>query len=242
MASAIASAASEMDGHDKETEYEAKMVKKTVLARERRKMRRKELLGSMTADERKAFVKNEARTEQERAQRLAVASETGQRVAIDCGYDGIMSDKEVSSLSKQIKFCYGTIRRMDDPFALTVTDCTDGSRIASALQRFSADKWSIQLQPASDLVFLTPDSPNLLSTLDRSKVYVIGSSAIPPGRSLQAATALGVETARLPIQEFVPDRHTDHILNVNTVVEILASIQAGNDWPTTLAECLPKVL
>ncbi|RHY35474.1 hypothetical protein DYB28_012827 [Aphanomyces astaci] len=233
MASAIASAASEMDGHDKETEYEAKMVKKTVLARERRKMRRKELLGSMTADERKAFVKNEAQTEQERAQRLAVASETGQRVAIDCGYDGIMSDKEVSSLSKQIKFCYGTIRRMDDPFALTVTDCTDGSRIASALQRFSADKWSIQLQPASDLVFLTPDSPNLLSTLDRSKVY---------GRSLQAATALGVETARLPIQEFVPDRHTDHILNVNTVVEILASIQAGNDWPTTLAECLPKVL
>ncbi|RHY95137.1 hypothetical protein DYB37_001375 [Aphanomyces astaci] len=211
MASAIASAASEMDGHDKETEYEAKMVKKTVLARERRKMRRKELLGSMTADERKAFVQNEARTEQERAQRLAVASETGQRVAIDCGYDGIMSDKEVSSLSKQIKFCYGTIRRMDDPFALTVTDCTDGSRIASALQRFSADKWSIQLQPAS-------------------------------GRSLQAATALGVETARLPIQEFVPDRHTDHILNVNTVVEILASIQAGNDWPTTLAECLPKVV
>ncbi|RHY44732.1 hypothetical protein DYB38_007233, partial [Aphanomyces astaci] len=158
-----------------------------------------------------AFVQNEARTEQERAQRLAVASETGQRVAIDCGYDGIMSDKEVSSLSKQIKFCYGTIRRMDDPFALTVTDCTDGSRIASALQRFSADKWSIQLQPAS-------------------------------GRSLQAATALGVETARLPIQEFVPDRHTDHILNVNTVVEILASIQAGNDWPTTLAECLPKVV
>ncbi|KAF0712399.1 hypothetical protein AaE_012035, partial [Aphanomyces astaci] len=205
----------------------------------------------MYVDERKAFVKNEAQTEQERAQRLAVASETGQRVAIDCGYDGIMSDKEVSSLSKQIKFCYGTIRRMDDPFALTVTDCTDGSRIASALQRFSADKWSIQLQPASvsslfpatDLVFLTPDSPNLLSTLDRSKVYVIGGivdRSRVKGRSLQAATALGVETARLPIQEFVPDRHTDHILNVNTVVEILASIQAGNDWPTTLAECLPK--
>ncbi|ETW01289.1 hypothetical protein, variant [Aphanomyces invadans] len=242
----------ETEGHDKEAAYEAKMVKKTVLARQRRKMRRKELLGSMTAEERKEFVANEAREEEERVRRLAEAPEKGQRIAIDCGYDGIMSNKEVSSLSKQIKFCYGTIKRMDNPFALTVTDCSEGSRIASALKRFSADKWSIKLEPSnvsslypqSDLVFLTPDSSTTLTSLDFSKVYVIGGivdRSRVKGRSLEAATALGVATARLPIQEYVPDRHTDHVLNVNTVVEILASIQAGNDWPTTLAQCLPKV-
>jgi hypothetical protein len=37
---------------------------------------------------------------------------------------------------------------------------------------------------------------------------------------LAAADALGVATARLPIQEYVMERHTDHILNVNTVVEV----------------------
>ncbi|RHY33539.1 hypothetical protein DYB32_002050 [Aphanomyces invadans] len=165
----------ETEGHDKEAAYEAKMVKKTVLARQRRKMRRKELLGSMTAgkasadvnastserntyaEERKEFVANEAREEEERVRRLAEAPEKGQRIAIDCGYDGIMSNKEVSSLSKQIKFCYGTIKRMDNPFALTVTDCSEGSRIASALKRFSADKWSIKLEP-SNVSSLYPQS------------------------------------------------------------------------------------
>ncbi|CAK4074998.1 unnamed protein product [Aphanomyces euteiches] len=242
-----------MEAQDEAEEkaYEEKMVKKTVLARERRKERRREMLGAMTPEERRAFVQEEAQIEKERAERLAAASEKGQRVAIDCGYDSIMSNKEVNSLSKQIKFCYGLVKRMDNPFALTVTNCTPGSRLETALDRFSAKKWSIQLKtegvsdlfPKEDLVFLTPDSTTLLETVDPSKVYVIGGivdRSRVKGRSLEAASALGVATARLPIQEYVVDRYTDHILNVNTVLEILASIQAGKDWPTTLAECLPK--
>ncbi|CAK4632511.1 unnamed protein product [Aphanomyces euteiches] len=207
----------------KEKAYEEKMVKKTVLARERRKERRREMLGAMTPEERKAFVQEEARIEKERAERLAAASEKGQRVAIDCGYDSIMSNKEVNSLSKQIKFCYGLVKRMDNPFALIVTNCTPGSRLETALDRFSAKKWSIQLKTEGDLVFLTPDSTTLLETVDPSKVYVIGGivdRSRVKGRSLEAASALGVATARLPIQEYVVDRYTDHILNVNTVLEV----------------------
>ncbi|KAF0716591.1 Aste57867_2769 [Aphanomyces stellatus] len=241
-----------MADEDKEKAYEEKMVKKTVLARNRRKERRREMLSAMTAEERKAFCQEEDRIEKERAERLANAPEKGQRIAIDCGYDEIMSNKEVNSLSKQIKFCYGVVKRMENPFSLTVTNCTEGSRIEAALDRFSAKKWPIMLKPesvgdlfpAEDLVFLTPDATTLLDTVDPSKVYVIGGivdRSRVKGRSLKAATALGVATARLPIQEHVTDRYTDHILNVNTVLEILASIQSGKDWPTTLAECLPKV-
>ncbi|OQR85120.1 tRNA (guanine-N(1)-)-methyltransferase [Achlya hypogyna] len=247
-----------------EETYEEKLERKTAELKQRKKDRRRELLCSMSAGklrfyvfskpqasivERRVFLLEEAAAAAARKERLENALSQGQRIAFDCGYDEIMSEKEINSLSKQIKFSYGTTKRMTSPFALTIANYH--GRIEAALQRFGIDQWKVctetrrvhEIFNPEELVFLTPDSPNVLETLDPTKVYVIGGivdRSRVKGRSRAAADAIGVATARLPIQEYILDRHNDHILNVNTVVDILAAISGGADWPSALASCLPK--
>lgn len=61
------------------------------------------------------------------------------------------------------------------------------------------------------------------------------------GATLNAASSVGITTARLPIQEFITER-LDHILNVNTVIEVLISFQeTGGDWERALRLALPQV-
>jgi len=60
------------------------------------------------------------------------------------------------------------------------------------------------------------------------------------GATLAAATRAGVTTARLPIQEHITER-LDHILNVNTVIEVLIAFQDTHDWRLALTKALPQV-
>lgn len=60
------------------------------------------------------------------------------------------------------------------------------------------------------------------------------------GATLNAASSAGITTARLPIQEHITER-LDHILNVNTVVEVLISFQETGDWEYALKHTLPQV-
>jgi hypothetical protein len=49
-----------------------------------------------------------------------------------------------------------------------------------------------------------------------------------------------VTTARLPIQEHITER-LDHILNVNTVADVLIHFYTHGDWRRALTEVLPLV-
>ncbi|KDO31196.1 hypothetical protein SPRG_03814 [Saprolegnia parasitica CBS 223.65] len=177
--------------------YEAKLERKTAELRQRKKDRRRELLCSMTADERRAFLDAEAIESVKWKDRLVAAQDHGQRLVIDCGYDEIMSDKEINSLSKQIKFSYGTTKRMRAPFALTIANYH--GRIEVALQRFSISNWAVRASPArvdelflpEELVFLTPDASTVLYTLDPTKgasSTVPGSRAAPGPRPIPLAS------------------------------------------------------
>ncbi|KAI9993509.1 hypothetical protein PInf_015616 [Phytophthora infestans] len=59
------------------------------------------------------------------------------------------------------------------------------------------------------------------------------------GASLNAATEAGITTVRLPIQEHYTER-LDHILNVNTVVDVLIKFGELGDWPRALDIALPQ--
>lgn len=108
------------------------------------------------------------------------AYEKGLRVVVDLKYDTIMSEKEMHSLAKQIKYCYATIRRMITPFAFHLVNCKD--RIESQLQKIDYDKWGIRAYkeplkdvfPAQEIVYLSPDATEVLTELHQTSVYVIG--------------------------------------------------------------------
>ncbi|KAJ0407724.1 hypothetical protein P43SY_009061 [Pythium insidiosum] len=220
--------------------------------RQRKRQQRQELLHSMNADERRAFLQAEDDEKVAQLQRLEAAAQSDGSdrvtIALDLRYDHIMNEKELSSLSKQLKFVYGSVKTMPEPFQLRLFQCSDALR--SALARFSSDRWIVRwhdheeltdVVAPSDLVYLSPDSPNVLTSLDRSKTYVIGGivdKSRKKGATLNAAEGAGLTTARLPIQEHITER-LDHILNVNTVVDVLIHFHTHGDWRRALTETLP---
>ncbi|GLD96343.1 hypothetical protein PINS_up005026 [Pythium insidiosum] len=242
-------------GIENETEEERadrESADKQRAQRQRKRQQRQELLHSMTVDERRAFLLAEESEKTAQIERLEAAarSDGSDRVtvAIDLRYDHIMNAKELRSLSKQLKFVYGSVKSMQQPFQLRFFQCSDELR--SSLARFSADRWVVRwhdkeeitdVVAPSDIVYLSPDSTNVLSTLDVSKTYVIGGivdKSRKKGATLQTAEAAGVTTARLPIQEYITER-LDHILNVNTVVDVLIHFATHGDWHRALTETLP---
>lgn len=225
-------------------------------------------------------MKQEAEEKEEalqRLQRAAAPDSSSQRIAIDLGFDNIMNDKELRSLANQLKLSYGAIKQMPEPFQLVL--CNPSKQLEHSLERFGASNWYIQwrrgaesvaehFQP-DDLVYLSPDSPNVLEKMDPEKIYVIGGivdksrkkvralRGLNPirvsirvdlsilvvklqGATLNAATEAGITTVRLPIQENIPER-LDHILNVNTVVDVLINFRELGDWPRALEIALPQV-
>ncbi|KAF1792475.1 tRNA methyltransferase TRM10-type domain [Phytophthora cactorum] len=223
-------------------------------ARERQKKARFELLHSMTeAEERRAFLIQETAEKEEalqRLQRAAAADSSSQRIAIDLSFDSIMNDKEIRSLANQLKLSYGLIKQMSEPFQLVC--CNPSAQLEHSLERFGASNWHIQWRrsaasvaehfPPEELIYLSPDSPNVLEKMDPTKIYVIGGivdKSRKKGASLNAATEAGITTVRLPIQEHITER-LDHILNVNTVVDVLINFREIGDWPRALDIALPQ--
>jgi len=95
----------------------------------------------------------------------------------------------------------------------------------------------------SEIVYLSPDSENLLDEIDDSKVYVIGGIIdhdVISNVSLDFATKNKIQTARLPIKENIELFNASTVLTVNQVFDILVSRQQGLAWTDIFEEHLPK--
>uniref|UniRef100_K7F615 tRNA (guanine(9)-N(1))-methyltransferase n=1 Tax=Pelodiscus sinensis TaxID=13735 RepID=K7F615_PELSI len=96
----------------------------------------------------------------------------------------------------------------------------------------------LDLFPVERIVYLTPDSENALRDVDPHKVYVLGGlvdETIQKERSLQQAQGHALQTARLPIAEYM-------VRNANARnyhSETLAINQATRSWPEALKAAVP---
>ncbi|XP_051498976.1 tRNA methyltransferase 10 homolog B isoform X2 [Apus apus] len=117
-------------------------------------------------------------------ERLLEARASGPRLCVDLGVAECMSEKETSRLASQIRRLYGANRRAKKPFWLCLTEFVAGSLIYEECFRMN-DGFSnylmdttqesyLDLFPLDKIVYLTPDSENVLEDIDPNKVYVLG--------------------------------------------------------------------
>jgi tRNA (guanine9-N1)-methyltransferase len=66
----------------------------------------------------------------------------GQKIAIDLSYQKIMNEKEIRSLSNQLKYSYGVVKSMEDPFGLLLFQCDQV--LQKALSRFGGENWLVK--------------------------------------------------------------------------------------------------
>ncbi|XP_010085465.1 PREDICTED: tRNA methyltransferase 10 homolog B, partial [Pterocles gutturalis] len=166
---------------------------------------------------------------------------------------------ETSRLASQIRRLYGANRRAEKPFWLCLTgfwlcltEFVVGSLIYEECFRMN-DGFSnylmdtthesyLDLFPLDAIVYLTPDSENVLEDIDPNKVYVLGGlvdETIHKKLTLQRAQGQSLQTARLPIREYMvksinTKNYHSETLAVNQVFDVLSTYYETRSWPAAL--------
>ncbi|KAJ0006455.1 hypothetical protein NQD34_013728 [Periophthalmus magnuspinnatus] len=197
---------------------------------------------------------DEERTEIDRNPRKRlrkVVTLSSVRLVVDCSFDSLMHLKDVRKLHKQIQRCYATNRRAPFPVQFIVTSL--GGQLKQSMDEkdkgwvnwkdisFKTEHYS-EVVAKEDLVYLTSDSPNVLTELDQNKAYVIGGLVDHnhhKGITFEKAKELGIAHAQLPLSSFVK-MNSRKVLAVNHVFEIiLAYLEKGN-WQDAFFTVLPQ--
>ncbi len=186
--------------------------------------------------------------------RVQESADKSFKVCIDSGFDDLMTWKEKNSLASQIRYCYASNKKSDNPVYISVSGLEESGVTFEQLSKvqgfphqwnsaFSSSSLPLeQMHEKSTLVYLTSDSDHTLEHLDDSKVYVIGG-IVDRNRlkrtTINKANELNITTAKLPIEEHLKFCATK-VLTVNHVFEILLKYrQYGNDWKKALLDVLP---
>lgn len=168
-----------------------------------------------------------------------------------------MTSKEILSLAQQIRYCYAKNKRSKNPSYFSVSNMSAKGETRTVLgnQNGFPDQWVNRKFEVSDksllhmhpvkgkLVYLTSDSENTLEHLEDDKIYVIGG-IVDRNRLVRVAAdraeQLDVETAKLPIAQYL-DMFTTKVLTCNHVFEILLKYREhGNDWKRAMLDVLPE--
>ncbi|KAJ2643143.1 tRNA methyltransferase 10 [Coemansia sp. RSA 1694] len=177
---------------------------------------------------------------------------TAHRFVIDMDFDDKMDDREIKSMCSQVQRCYAANRQAAHYVGLHVTrlhgQCR--RRFDTALAQHAGwssehivleDKEYPDLFPAEHLVYLTADSPNVIESLDATKVYVIGGIVDKnryPRLTLDKAEQQGIQHAQLPIGRYV-QMSTRKVMTVNQIFEMLLRFIDVNDWKTAFLDVIP---
>ena len=176
----------------------------------------------------------------------------GPTVIIDCGWDdGMMTDKEILSLTQQIMYSYSVNKKAKRPVKLCVYGVNQ--RQIELLRNLPGfDSWYIRLSSEpmvkfNDIlergVYLTADTENVLDLQcgSTNDILVIGG-IVDRNRYKNAtvlkAEAIGMRAAQLPIGELMKMK-SSKVLAVNHVFEILTEFFDHGDWPRALEKVIP---
>lgn len=162
-----------------------------------------------------------------------------------------MVNREASSLCSQIMRCYSANRRAEKPFNLEVSGLASsvGQHFASMYPEhikwdmsFSQEHFLSSHPDKEKIVYLTPDTDDVLETIEADKVYIIGGIVDKnrfKGKTSQTAQELGLKTARLPVPEYI-DLKSSPVLTIFHVLEILLKFKQCGDWKESLEAFIPK--
>jgi tRNA (guanine9-N1)-methyltransferase len=199
------------------------------------------------------------RTEQRRERKRIAAEQRTQKeltnpeILIDCDFHDKMTSTEQASIAVQLAHSYSVVNKMQKrPVRLAL--CGAREELLDRLKKNSGfDQWNLQIydhkidrdpRPKENLIYLTPDAEEELDLdqLNQHHVLVIGGFVDRnrhKGLTFKKASELGVQTAKLPLKNFV-HLIASQVLTVNHVVDILATALDTGCWETAVKKVVPE--
>eukprot|EP00977_Amphora_coffeiformis_P014316 scaffold3960_cov148-Amphora_coffeaeformis.AAC.1 len=264
---AQAASAEPVEVLSKNQQKKRRRLERMLEVKKRRKQQEKEAKAERAAAqgrnvqaERDQQAKNEASGEGKRRReelwnrRLQLAADNF-GVCLDCAFEADMTDKEITSLALQVRYCYATNRRSDVPTLLAATSVAGQTRHhlenVAGFDEWQTRAFTCTAQPLeeyygedrkADLVYLTSDSENVLEDLDKTKIYIIGG-IVDRNRLKRAAITraqqLHIATAKLPLDEHLKKMESTRVLTCNHVFDILMHYSQHKSWEQALVSVLP---
>ncbi|KAE9035037.1 hypothetical protein PR003_g8041 [Phytophthora rubi] len=189
----------------------------------------------------------------EQYQKLEDAQLRGVRVVVDLAFAVDQTTRERNSILKQLGCVYGYLKScpLDNLVSLHLASYTQD--LAAVCAQHGALSWKIErheeplekLYDAEEIVYLSPDSDNVLETIDPACVYVVGGivdRSVRKGQTISKAAERGVQTARLPLQEHFAGpgaRVRTHIMNIDSVIIALNEVANHGDWGRAFERAVP---
>ncbi|KAK8797422.1 hypothetical protein WA158_004630 [Blastocystis sp. Blastoise] len=209
---------------------------------------RDKLLEGKSSEEREQILLKMKEEKEQKHKELVDSLEHGQRICIDIQFADTMSPFEKNSLIKQISLCHRANRNSTNHISLNV--CGLIPEEDETLSKSGGKSWIVNYHKESiekvfsptEMLYMSPDGPNILEKVDPNKVYIIGGivdRTVNKNLSLTRATSLSIPAYRLPIKEYIPEC-TKPVLNINTMIEIFLDYLQIPDWKLCLQKCIPK--
>ncbi|XP_074850100.1 tRNA methyltransferase 10 homolog B isoform X2 [Carettochelys insculpta] len=231
---------------------------RTVTAKKEKRKQEKERRRANRAEDKGAAPQHSKRTAKAMSrERLLAAREAGPRLCVDLSVSSHMTEKETSRLAAQIRRLYGSNKKAEKPFWICLSGFVPGSRIYEECFRMNdgfsrylvdtAPESYLDLFPLETIVYLTPDSENVLQEVHPHKVYVLGGlvdESIQKKLSWREARERSVQTARLPIAEHMvksanTKNYHSETLAINQVFDVLVTYYETRSWPEALKAGVP---
>lgn len=173
-------------------------------------------------------------------------------IAIDLSWSNDMNPKEIRSLARQLSYSYSILRKGVEagllPVHLSLVNLDDTMKAELSAAASGWEVWpvtfsSAPLEANDNVIYLTHDSDNVITTLEPECTYVIGG--IVDRNRLKGATAnkakeLGIRTARFNLDEVISLQKGTRVLTVNHCVDILLQVRNGKSWKDAYMNVLPE--
>nr|XP_004670499.2 tRNA methyltransferase 10 homolog C [Jaculus jaculus] len=237
--------------YTKEKLKKAKQVKKKVKAEAREEAMRARLLESPEGDKQQDFFFLRLWDRQMSTAmnwKNAQAMQFGQPLVFDMAYDKYMKPKELNNTISQLLECEGWNRRDVDPFHIYFCSLKVDGVYHTELAKRYGEKWDkllltatekshVDLFPKNKIIYLTADSPNVMTTFKHDKIYVIGSFVdkdLQPGTSLAKAKRLNLATECLPLDKYLQWSIGNKNLTLDQMIRILLCLKNTGSWEEAL--------
>jgi tRNA (guanine9-N1)-methyltransferase len=238
---------------DMKKEMRIKTKNKRKEIKKKKRQERIEIVSQMTKEERIKFYTEEEENLKQQENNLLKGMTSDYTIVFDMDYVHLMKIKEIKSLARQLGNCYNLNKKFITPFKYFLSNYE--GEIKQECEAMGSKNWHCyfsetnfsdikeitQSQSGKNLIYLSPDSNDILTEVNSNTIYIIGGFVDKPvskWRSLNKASNLNIKTARLPLDEYLKDL-ANPVLNVNTVVEILGSYLEDSNFDR-IKEIIPK--
>ncbi|XP_053420968.1 tRNA methyltransferase 10 homolog C [Nycticebus coucang] len=178
----------------------------------------------------------------------AQAMQFGQPLVFDMAYENYMKRKELQNAVSQLLESEGWNRKDVDPFHIYFCNLKpDGAYQRELITRYG-EKWDkllittteksyVDLFPKDSIIYLTADSPNVMTTFQHDKIYIVGSFVdrhMQPGTSLANAKRLKLATECLPLDKYLQWDIGTKNLTLDQMIRILLCLKNTGSWEEAL--------